>query len=406
MDRLPLELVEHIIHKVVDINTERMPYNDDIIQIAKNKYEVARLARVSRLFQVIVERLTFSILYLTEDRIPKAISILDRFPHRIRSLRALYVIMNPKQIDQTILLFDFLSWLQLRPFIARKIYLDIWVTVPSAADYKDLLTHKTWLRSSRTPLFLFDVHLCLRHLTFGPPPNIGAILRTTSNFTCLNRLELGVVDVRCSRRRIREIQYKIIETLNNVPPVKSFTFNSFASRHENHFMTLMPGDSEDRVASALRRLSQKLESLEFRDVLGSPQLFWPKQPTPELPTPYWPDLSYVVIDYEPQMPSGERLFQIDGQRHPIQTRLDEFYRAVAFAITRMPKLWAMHLTAQLTREIGTPSYYYHLFTFVARRKVAIATWYALPRYVPCEEIIQIFKQAAHHRDLELVVKIY
>ncbi|OTA60668.1 hypothetical protein K449DRAFT_435059 [Hypoxylon sp. EC38] len=404
MDRLPLELVEHIIHEVVDINTESMPCDDDLIQTAKNTYEVTKLAGVSRLFQVIVERLTFSVLYLRENRIPKAISILDRLPHRIRSLRALRIKIEPERIDQITLLFDFLSWLRLRPHIAKKIYLSLEVDVPSAANYKDLLSHKAWLRSSRIPQFPFDVYLQFQHLTFGPPPNIGTILGMISNFTHLNYLNLEVDDACCSRRRIRDIQSKTIETLNNVPPVKFFIFDTHGFRHKNHFMTLMPGDSEDRMASALRQLSQRLEEGKFRGVLGSPQLFWPKQLAPEQPGPYWPDLDCIDILYEPQMPSGERLFLIDGQWHPNQTRLDEFYRAVAFAITRMPKLRTMNLKALLWWELLTP-YYFHIFSFVVRGKVATATWRALPRYVPCEEIIQILKQAAHHRDLELVVEI-
>ncbi|KAI0138639.1 hypothetical protein F4776DRAFT_63437 [Hypoxylon sp. NC0597] len=382
MDRLPAELMDRI-----------------VVDAIMDQDQIAALAGVSRRFQAVVERHTFArFFYLSTDDIPQARSIFGRVPHRVENLVELRIkIERMARIDQIIALFDFLSWLQRSPFIKREIRLSITADIPSTRDCQALLNYSTGAAQLQFP---FVNNLYFGGLSPNYFSNTRAIRCMMSNFACLDGLTLDFNSINFGPSDPKQrIQSEIVDTLNHVPPVKSFRLYSFSTSRD-HLMTLLPGDSEDRVTSALRQLSQKLEVLMLDTILASPQLFWPDQTSPELPAPYWPDLSECVIRYITQMPNGKLFF---GQRKPIQAHFDEFYRAAALAITRMPKLKKMILDAQsgwtLNREFD-----YHLFIFKVEGNVATATWECNPKYVPCDEVIQILEQVALDRDLELVVE--
>lgn len=191
-------------------------------------------------------------------------------------------------------------------------------------------------------------------------------------------------------------------------------------------MTLFPGESEDQFTKVFFQVTQGLEHVDARGVLGSPQLFWPKDPSSEQSLPFWPHLKTLTLHFYPATPEGKWLFERDpiagqqdawypGQSHfpeemyatrcyrcwPNQDLLDELYLAVARAVARMPQLRSLSLSGLMYDGIKYFCTEFHTFQLEVKGRTATATWSHTPEFVPSGRVLQAWEQAASERDLEL-----
>ncbi|KAJ5906757.1 uncharacterized protein N7473_003673 [Penicillium subrubescens] len=131
--------------------------------------------------------------------------------------------------------------------------------------------------------------------------------------------------------------------LNRVELLMKDEYNAFEMRFDLKFQYEPPRDQHyappdvtvdgsDLLSSALRDLSQRLESLHIDDftVLG-PELFWPlnsKEYSVSVNLPFWPNLKEVVVNYAPVTPSGEWLQERDPEDTDTDDNTDpEYYNA-------------------------------------------------------------------------------
>ncbi|KAK9856692.1 hypothetical protein MYU51_000535 [Penicillium brevicompactum] len=151
---------------------------------------------------------------------------------------------------------------------------------------------------------------------------------------------------------------------------------------------------KDILSLALHKLSHQLKSIDLRNIMIGPELFWPAIANQCIPM--WPNLTTFVMDYQPATTSGEWLFEndpawdekVDEPWSPSETpispgrfrtlpnaKLDELYCAAAQAAQRMPRLRCMRLEAGIGRSwikesFGPPV---HTFEYNAIRGQAIWT---------------------------------
>ncbi|KAI0836669.1 hypothetical protein F5Y06DRAFT_298355 [Hypoxylon sp. FL0890] len=198
-----------------------------------------------------------------------------------------------------------------------------------------------------------------------------------------------------------------------------------------------PDTQSDSVSCAIRKLTQRTKEINIYGILGSTELFWPKDYQPGAPKPYWQSLEYLKISYHPITPCGKWLFERDHSwrarvmnkqlfvrpepregranedyhayqwRHTaIQKDMDEFYIAVGLAMANMPKLSTLELNA-----INLPAWRWdekplHAFSFkVCSNTEAVATWHSSPIFQPGPEVLHVWNQSAFKRGLELTIQI-
>lgn len=185
----------------------------------------------------------------------------------------------------------------------------------------------------------------------------------------------------------------------------------------------------DPLTVAYRNATQKMTIVDVHGMLGTPELFWPKQVNEANPAPFWPNLKYMELYYHIIDPSGEWFFEPDAygtRRHqadlplhglptgytpiedmyPMQNRytadqnkMDDFYLAVAKAVTNMPKLQHLRLQA-LTYWNGQVSPF-HVFKFTADQRVGRAIWSGSPPFEPGNDVLKAWHQMAYERGLFL-----
>lgn len=185
----------------------------------------------------------------------------------------------------------------------------------------------------------------------------------------------------------------------------------------------------DPLTVAYRNATQKMTIVDVHGMLGTPELFWPKQINEANPAPFWPNLKYMELYYHILDPTGEWFFEPDAygnRRHqadlplhglpasytpredmlPMQNRytadqnkMDDFYTAAAKAATNMPKLQHLRLQA-LTYWNGQVAPF-HVFKFTTDQRVGRATWSGSPPFEPSIDVFKAWRQMASKRGLFL-----
>ncbi|KAI1428442.1 hypothetical protein F5Y12DRAFT_789912 [Xylaria sp. FL1777] len=196
--------------------------------------------------------------------------------------------------------------------------------------------------------------------------------------------------------------------------------------------TFEDGDQSDPLTIAYRNATQKMTVVDVHGMLGTPELFWPKQVNAANPAPFWPNLRYMELYYHIIEPTGEWLFEPDryGERRcqadlpfydlpadltpsedirPMQNRymadqdkMDDFYEAVAKAVTNMPKL--EHLRVQAITYWAGQIVPIHVFKFTTEGRVGHGAWSGSPPFEPSVDVQKAWRKMAYERCLFLTLE--
>lgn len=172
MDPLPVEIVREIVLLAIE-------GPDD----ATHRRYVAQLAAINRVFQEIIEDVTFADLHLTVTRIPEAAVVLYRYDHRIKCVKSITYdahvyasdIMLGHALESPLnslpphyyidILFNLLAWLQQHteqhPASDRGIALFIKASRPRFAPYRahELQRPRDWVvKHILPPEAFFELH--------------------------------------------------------------------------------------------------------------------------------------------------------------------------------------------------------------------------------------------------------
>lgn len=190
-------------------------------------------------------------------------------------------------------------------------------------------------------------------------------------------------------------------------------------------------DDSDPLTIAYRNATQQMTIVDVHGMLGTPELFWPKQVNAVTPAPFWSNLRCMELYYHILDPAGEWFFEPDayGTRRyqadlplhylparytpredarPMQNRytadqnkMDDFYFALAKAVTNMPRLEHLH-TQALTYWDGQLAPF-HFFRFDVDGRFARATWGGAPPFLPSMEVVKAWRKMAYERCLFLIL---
>ncbi|KAI0485828.1 Alpha/Beta hydrolase protein [Xylaria cf. heliscus] len=261
---------------------------------------------------------------------------------------------------------------------------------------------------------------------------VSGIERMFHTFTGLRDIDVRFWDnSNFMRRSARRRMAKALETMPDSVGSMRFHVKYYppADQSFNGQRLCDDNDGSDPLTKAYRNATQKMTIVDIHGMLGTPELFWPKTVNDANPAPFWPNLKYMELYYHILSPTGEWFFEPDTHwppreqadlpshdlparytprqdLYPMQNRytadqdkMDEFYSAVAKAVTNMPKLQHLHVQA-LTYWSGTIAPF-HVFTFKTVGRVARATWSGTPPFEPSSHVLKAWRKMAYERCLFL-----
>ncbi|OTB07277.1 hypothetical protein M426DRAFT_256979 [Hypoxylon sp. CI-4A] len=399
MDRLPPEILGRISYYT----------------FRKHKYSASALAATCQTIQKAVERYTFSEIMLNDISCRLVTAVVCRFPHRIQALKVIGVTIisffDKEILRQTIKsIFGFLASLQATRCTSHggivfcihlpgKILDEVWI------DFSSLLIQEV-PRTASIP------HIpnitCVSQFILVDGTNLGFPHYPMYCYLCHIFPNLKVVSWGLDQNgnpgpTSARTPPNLIGSLILIP--KSVTiFRVKYSYHKEIYgmrfrslQMMMPGDADEQLCSALRFASQRFERVAYHNVLGSSQLFWPKSGSA---LPHWPQLKHFDLTYHICTPPVDQN-QSSQPEYDVLTKyehLNEFYTAVAHAITRMPKLERMRLAVNKRDVCGDK---FQIFVFEVEGRTATARWSADPVFIPDRDIIRILDRELYNRDLLL-----
>ncbi|KAI1128034.1 hypothetical protein F5Y10DRAFT_292379 [Nemania abortiva] len=459
LSQMPLEILEDVVRWALSSRISGM---------------ASQIASVNSLWQSIVEKTTFQQLRLGVHDIQTAMGILRNRPERFGLVRRIIftvVLPSYSAVSCTVIESDsdrfrndlafttamkiLLAQLGEWPTSGRTLELQLSAFSPTDARY---LSGSQWIRS----LFGVVPGDLLHNRTYGSTLEIfGRINRPVPVVTKLTfrddceryvaasgvhqlfRAFTGLkdIDIRLwdsykhspnfTRRSTRRRMAKALEEMPS--SVRSMRFHvKYYPPSDQSFkgQRLCEGDEEsDPLTVAYRNTTQKMTIVNAHGMLGTPELFWPKQVNEANPAPFWPSLKYMELYYHLLDPTGEWFFEPDAYEprrqqadlpfhdlparylpdedaRPMQNRftadqnkMDDFYLAVSKAVANMPKLERLHLQA-LTYWNGRLAPL-HVFMFHSNGRFARAIWGGVPPFMPSIEVLDAWRKMAYERSLYL-----
>ncbi|KAI0539188.1 hypothetical protein GGR58DRAFT_465500 [Xylaria digitata] len=456
---LPLEVLEKIVCLAVLPGTSG---------------KMGQVASVNSLWQSIVEKKTFEHLRLGVEDISTAMRIFQNRPERFCLVRLIIfnVVLptysaadcttaeSPQDRFRNDIAFSMsmnalLDHLGQWPSTGQALELQLDVFSPTDARF---LIGNHWVRSWYGVVpgdilhnRMYGAVLELYRKTNNPVPAVTKLtIRddceryiAVSGFECLLSVLTGLkeLDIRhwdlfkhspdFVRRLNRRRMAKALEQMSD--GVRSMRFNVVyyppADQSFPGNRTCEEGNQSDPLTVAYRNVTQKMTVVDVHGMLGTPELFWPKEVNAESPAPFWPNLKRMELQYHILDPTGEWLFDSDsrpGSRHqadlpffdlpsnliptedlvPMQNRytanqqkMDDFYSAVAKAVANMPKL--EHLRVQAITYWNGNIAPFHVFKFTLNGIMGRATWSGTPPFKPSVDVIGAWHKMAYERDLFL-----
>jgi hypothetical protein len=191
---------------------------------------------------------------------------------------------------------------------------------------------------------------------------------------------------------------------------------------------IFPSSSnQDPLSSNIRAFSQQLTHLTLADITIGAEFFWPSaaSQTSDSPSPHWPHLTSLTINYTPITPSGQWLFERDPNEEEVYFEWDDymeedpapqdervipfrkkaspelmnaFYVAAGKAAGKMPVLRQMWLAASTGTRLS------HSFQYTATATSSSVCWRSMPLFEPSEDVLDVWKEAARKNlgvDLEI-----
>ncbi|KAI0202516.1 hypothetical protein F4808DRAFT_458682 [Astrocystis sublimbata] len=458
LDNLPLEVLEDIVNLAVS---------------SRLKGQKGRLASVNPLWQSVVEKQTFQELWLPASEAGELMEILQHRPERFGLVRRLIVVIKlppytaadcsviesaedrfRNDLAFTKAMNALLGHLSTWPSTGRTFELQLLPASPSDARYID--GHQ-WIRNEFgiVPGDLLHNRAWDSVLElYGKPKTapIPAVTRFTFRDDCERYMSAaGVEFLFRTFPRLKDVYVRFRDN-------PSFA-RRVARRRMANALDIMPGsvssmrfyldyyppanqiyrgevlckpDESDTLTRAYRNATQKMIFVDAHGMLGTPELFWPKEVDAANPAPFWPDLKYMELYYHIVEPTGEWLFEADDSESPrVQAdlplhnlpaeytpshdlkpqqhrftgkrqKMDKFYLAMVKAVKNMPKL--QHLRVQaLTYWSGVISPL-HVFTFERDDKFGRATWSGTPPFEPGAHVIKAWRKMAYNNHMVIVLE--
>ncbi|KAL7966455.1 hypothetical protein HDV63DRAFT_413164 [Trichoderma sp. SZMC 28014] len=167
---------------------------------------------------------------------------------------------------------------------------------------------------------------------------------------------------------------------------------------------------DNAFARGMRTWTQQLKRLFLSGVMISPEMFY------AVASDEWPHLEQTwllefnledsplsrpspVVDLDDytqdslaiEVPAPEDMYEYNFRTRPVATEMDQIHQGLARAVQRMPVLQELH----------------HAFLYKsdANRGVATAHWGSLPGYTPAEEVVELWKEMAEVRGIQLEILI-
>ncbi|KAI1293398.1 hypothetical protein F5Y03DRAFT_374156 [Xylaria venustula] len=455
---MPLEILEDIVLSAVSFGVSS---------------KAAELATVNSVWQCIVETESFKQLRLSGEDISTAMEILRNRPGRFGSVRVILFhailpdytaaecttmetrqdrfnndIVFSRAINR--LLTHLTEWpstgktleLQLYAFSptdARALLGTRWFRYQHGVVHGDILHNRTYgsvLEIYRTA----DKQVpAVTKLTFRDDCEryiaVSGLEHLFRTFTELRDMDIRFWDLyKHDPDTVRQgIRQQMAKTLDQMPKtVNSMKFNiAYYPPADQRFpgqRTYEGEDQSDPLSVAFRSATQQMTVVDVHGMLGTPELFWPKNPAS--PAPSWPNLKDMVLYYHIINPAGEWLFGPDRGRfrrvqaelpfydlppemtpdednHPMQNRftpnedmMEAFYIAIAKAVTHMPKL--KHLHCQAITYWNNHIVPFHRFKVkIEEDRTALATWGGIPAFEPTANTLKAWRMMARERGLDL-----
>ncbi|TGJ85443.1 hypothetical protein E0Z10_g3299 [Xylaria hypoxylon] len=433
-----------------------------------------QIASVNSLWQSIVEKKNFQQLRLGVEDITTAMEILRNRPERFSLVRLIIfnvvlpiysvadctTLESPQDRFRNDIIFSksmdvLLAHLGQWPSTGKTLELQLYAFSPTDARW---LVRNRWVRywygvvpGDILHNRMYGGALELYRKTDNPVPAITKLtLRddceryiAVSAIECLFRALTGLRDMdlrhwdlykhgpeflrRSNRRRMAKALEQMPDSVGSMrfnvvyyPPVDQ----NFQGQR-----TCEGDDQSDPLTVAYRNVTQRMTVVDVHGMLGTPELFWPKQVNAENPAPFWPNLKYMELRYHILDPTGEWLFEPDTHADPRQQadlpffdlpadltpkedlrpmqnrytanqdKMDEFYYAVANAVANMPKLEHLRVQA-ITYWTGNIAPF-HVFKFTTDGRIGCATWSGTPPFEPSVYVLKAWRKMAHKRGLFL-----
>ncbi|KAI1110141.1 hypothetical protein F5Y14DRAFT_465898 [Nemania sp. NC0429] len=454
LSQMPLEILEDIVRRAVSSGVSGM---------------ASQLASVNSIWQSIVEKTTFEELRLRVEDVAPMMEHLRSRPERFNLVRRIiFTVVLPvySAADSASdrfgndLVFSksittLLSHLGEWQSTGRTLELQLYIYSP--ADERFLLGDQ-WFR------YLFGVVPgdLLHNRTYGSTlelygnlkKKVPAVTKLTLRDDC--ERYIAASGIQCLFHvfsGLRDVDIRLWDFYKHTPDsVRRSTRRSMASALDQmassigsmrfHVKYYPPADQRykgeklynsdvesDPLTVAYRNATQKMTIVDVHGMLGTPELFWPKEVNEANPAPFWPNLKYMELHYHILDPAGEWFFVPDayGNRrvqaelplhdlpmvftpredmNPLQNRytadqdkMDDFYIVVAKAVTNMPKL--QHLRLQALMYWNGQIVPFHVFTFTTDERVSRAVWSGSPPFEPSIDVLKAWRAMAYERGLYL-----
>ncbi|KAJ0338178.1 hypothetical protein KNSL1_012551 [Colletotrichum chrysophilum] len=341
MDRLPQEIVDGIIsHR----------FKNDIIHPYRPKLRlISRFATVSRKFQRAIERLLFRTIEISnlEDDIQKFESMFSASPYRRNFV---------KRVTLRIQLDEYLQRIIKRPY--KALDMDQAGREASRAVSETLLILSAWTDRQA-------IRLTINCQTWGKVVPGGMPVKGQHRRREFTVIELPDLDTLPAAPCIRSLETTCIDASPQVHlPASSpslrrarslrTSFSPMPTRTANYidFEFLDKYEHPDseiayhaNFCATMHGLLNNFAKLDYRGIL-EPSFFWPYGPS-EQPAPFWQDMTYMCLQFEPVKLSGEWYFKTGRQigQCPVQFRrtpeedvMMPLIEAMCKALDQMPSL--------------------------------------------------------------------
>ncbi|GAP90133.1 putative F-box cyclin-like [Rosellinia necatrix] len=420
------------------------------------------LASVDRLWQSIVEKMTFQEIRISVEDISTLMAMLGGRPKRFSLVRCLiftaelpgYSELECQLIESNqdrfyndlafsksmnILLTHLREW----PSTGRTLELQIRPWSPTDERHYD---DGQWYRKYYSLVADDILHnqrlrgTCVTKLSFPDSSDRYVAASGTQGlfwaFPKLRDIEIRFWDAYIRqpdivRRAVRRRMAKALDEMPSTVGSMKFHVQYFVPANQRYSGKKAYADTDvcDPLTVAYRNTTQKMTIVDTYGMLGTPELFWPRQVDAANPAPFWPNLKYMEVFYHIHDPDGEWLFGKD-LREPIrvladtpmhdlppiytptrdkrplqyrwtayQNKMDEFYSSVVKAVANMPKL--VHLRLQAITFWAKSLTPLHAFEFNIEGRVGYASWIGIPPFNPSDEVLKAWRVMAYERGISL-----
>jgi hypothetical protein len=124
------------------------------------------------------------------------------------------------------------------------------------------------------------------------------------------------------------------------------------------------------------------------------------RPSPEVDLEEYTQDSLAI-----EIPAPEDMYEYNFRTRPVANEMDPIHQGLARAVRRMPALKELYLVTWDVSIQWNHRYHAFLYRYNASKGVGTAHWGSLPGYTPAEEVVELWKEMAEVRGIQLEVLI-